>query len=148
MRISAKGRYGLAAMSHLALNYDAGIPITIISISEKMNISKIYLEQVFSLLKRGGLVTSIKGAQGGYQLSREPKAITAYDILAAIETAMLEPADSTVADTQPRLEKALQEMVFQQLDKDIKTSLTKVTLADVLQNVEQQSNPDQLMYFI
>lgn len=148
MRISAKGRYGLAAMSHLALNYDAGIPITIISISEKMNISKIYLEQVFSLLKRGGLVTSIKGAQGGYQLSREPKAITAYDILAAIETAMLEPADSTVADTQPRLEKALQEMVFQQLDKDIKASLTKVTLADVLQNVEQQSNPDQLMYFI
>lgn len=148
MRISAKGRYGLAAMSHLALNYDAGMPTTIISISEKMNISKIYLEQVFSLLKRGGLVISIKGAQGGYQLAREPKEITAYDILAAIETSMMEQADSTVADAQPRLEKALQEMVFQQLDKDIKASLEKVTLSDVLQNVEQQSNSDQLMYFI
>lgn len=148
MRISAKGRYGLAAMSHLAMNYDAGMPITIVSISEKMNISKIYLEQVFSLLKRGGLVSSIKGSQGGYQLSREPKAITAYDILAAIETSMMEQADSTVADTQPHLENALQEMIFQQLDQDIKASLEKVTLADVLQNVEKQSNPDQLMYFI
>ena len=47
MKISAKGRYGLAAMTYLARNYEAGTPITIISISEKLGISKIYLEQVF-----------------------------------------------------------------------------------------------------
>ena len=44
MRISAKGRYGLAAMTHIATNYEAGQPITIVSISEKLGISKIYLE--------------------------------------------------------------------------------------------------------
>ena len=60
MKISAKGRYGLAAMTYLARNYEAGTPITIISISEKLGISKIYLEQVFSLLKRARLVNSIK----------------------------------------------------------------------------------------
>ena len=69
MKISAKGRYGLAAMTYLARNYAAGTPITIVSISEKLGISKIYLEQVFSLLKRARLVNSIKGSQGGYQLA-------------------------------------------------------------------------------
>lgn len=147
MRISAKGRYGLAAMVHLALNYSGGSPITIISISEKMGISKIYLEQVFALLKRGGLVLSLKGSQGGYQLSREPKLITAYDVLSAIETSMMEPADKTVAETQPQLEGALQEMVFGNLDKAIKESLSAVTLADIMQNIEKQAS-EQLMYFI
>ena len=47
MKISAKGRYGLAAMAYLARNFESGTPVTIISISEKLGISKIYLEQVF-----------------------------------------------------------------------------------------------------
>lgn len=148
MRISAKGRYGLAAMVHLALNYSGGNPITIISISEKMGISKIYLEQVFALLKRGGLVLSLKGSQGGYQLSRAPKDITAYDILASIETSMMEPADKTVADTQPKLENALQELVFDRLDDAIRASLAEVNLEDILLDIEKNSSPDQLMYFI
>ncbi|MDD3114585.1 MAG: Rrf2 family transcriptional regulator [Anaerovibrio sp.] len=148
MRISAKGRYGLAAMVHLALNYNSGSPITIISISEKMGISKIYLEQVFALLKRGGLVLSMKGSQGGYQLARSPQEISAYDILASIETSMMEPADKTVADTQPHLENAMQELVFSKLDISVKTALTEVSLEDLLQNIESQSSPEQLMYFI
>lgn len=147
MRISAKGRYGLAAMAHLALNYSGGTPITIISISEKMGISKIYLEQVFALLKRGGLVLSLKGSQGGYQLARPPKEITAYDILASIETAMMEPADKTVEQTQPRLESALQDMVFARLDGAVRAALSEVTLEDIMQNIESQSK-EQLMYFI
>lgn len=148
MRISAKGRYGLAAMVHLALNYSGGSPVTIISISEKMGISKIYLEQVFALLKRGGLVISLKGSQGGYQLARKPQDITAYDILASIETSLMEPADKTVADTQPRLENALQELVFTKLDATVKSSMQEVSLADLLQHIEAQSSPDQFMYFI
>lgn len=90
MKISAKGRYGLAAMTYLARNYEAGTPITIISISEKLGISKIYLEQVFSLLKRARLVNSIKGSQGGYQLAHAPREITAYDVLASIELSLME----------------------------------------------------------
>lgn len=148
MRISAKGRYGMAAMVHLAINYSIGSPITIISISEKMGISKIYLEQVFALLKRGGLVLSMKGSQGGYQLSRSPQEITAYDILAAIETSMMESADKTVADTQPSVELAMQELVFTKLDAAIKKSLQEVTLEDIIQHIENQSSPEQMMYFI
>ena len=90
MKISAKGRYGLAAMTYLARNYASGSPVTIVSISEKLGISKIYLEQVFSLLKRARLVNSIKGSQGGYQLSRAPREITPYDILSSIELSLME----------------------------------------------------------
>ena len=148
MRISAKGRYGLAAMTHLALNYKAGMPITIISISEKMGISKIYLEQVFSLLKRSALVKSSKGAQGGYQLAMAPAEISAFQVLAAIETSLMEATAATVQDTEPLLENTMGKLVFQQLDECVKASLSQVSLEDLVQDVESQKNPEQLMYFI
>lgn len=81
MRISAKGRYGLAAMITLAQESTQDLCTQrVIVIAEKLGLSKIYLEQVFALLKRGKLVTSIKGAQGGCSLSRPAPQINAYEI--------------------------------------------------------------------
>ena len=148
MKISAKGRYGLAAMTHLAMNYEAGLPITIISISDKLGISKIYLEQVFSLLKRARLVHSIKGSQGGYQLARAPREIAVYDILAAIELALVEPAAATTVEKQPALDRAMQAVVFQPLDAAIQAALKKISLDDVLAEAEKQLPAYNLMYFI
>ncbi|ORT98891.1 transcriptional regulator, BadM/Rrf2 family [Anaerovibrio sp. JC8] len=148
MRISAKGRYGLAAMSYLAANYQNGTATTVMHISENLGISKIYLEQVFSLLKRAGLVISIKGSQGGYILNNAPGEITVYDVLTAIETSLIEKTDTTVGEKEPFLDKAMQEVVFSQLDDAIKSSLEAITLEDILNNVEKQKEPDNLMYFI
>lgn len=147
MKISAKGRYGLAAMTYLARNYAAGSPITIISISDKLGISKIYLEQVFSLLKRAQLVTSIKGSQGGYQLARKPREISAYDILSAIELSLMEKAASAT-DKQPELDRALTAKVFEPLDAAIKETLSNVTLDDILTAIDEAKDADSLMYFI
>ena len=99
MKISSKGRYGLAAMIYIAQNGINGECITIISIAERLNISKIYLEQVFSLLKRANLVISVKGAQGGYKLSHSPKEITAREILESIESSLFETTDLTVKES-------------------------------------------------
>lgn len=85
MRISSKGRYAVAAMTELAGAWKRSESLTVLRISETLGISKIYLEQVFSLLKRAQLVNSIKGAQGGYQLAKPPEEITAADILSASE---------------------------------------------------------------
>ena len=148
MKISAKGRYGLAAMTTLAANYAAGTPVTIISISDRLGISKIYLEQVFSLLKRSRLVLSLKGSQGGYQLSRPPKEITAYDVLAAIELALIEKTGASSAGKLPALEQALAVCVYDRLDAAITQTLHTVTLADILTETEKQKGPEQLMYFI
>ena len=147
MKISAKGRYGLAAMTYLACNYAAGTPITIVSISEKLGISKIYLEQVFSLLKRARLVNSIKGSQGGYQLAREPREISAYDILSSIELSLMEKV-SPAAEKMPTLDRALATKVFTPLDDQIKDTLSSVSLDDILTAIEAEKETDSLMYFI
>ncbi len=146
MKISAKGRYGLVAMTHLAQCYESELPITIISISQKLGISKIYLEQVFSLLKRAKLVTSIKGSQGGYQLACSPRNITAYDILAAIELGLME---QTVSESKfPELDKAINENVYNPLDEGISKILKAVTLEDILNAVNKELDASRQMYFI
>lgn len=148
MRISAKGRYGLAAMTYIAANHQAGSPVTIISIAEKLGISKIYLEQVFSLLKRAGLVNSIKGAQGGYQLVAAPQEINVYDVLAAIELSLVEKTEHTVKEQAPALDKALQSSVFSLLDETVKKTLVQINLQDILNETEKEKNAGEFMYFI
>ena len=146
MKVSAKGRYGLISMTYIAQNYDSGTPITIISISKKLGVSKIYLEQVFALLKRAKLVTSIKGSQGGYQLSRKPNETTVYDILSAIELTLMEP---TVSESKvPELDRAINSCVYEPLDKQIGEVLKAVTLEDLLQAVNREMDASSLMYFI
>lgn len=148
MKISAKGRYGLAAMTWLASNFKTGTPVTIIRISEKLGISKIYLEQVFSLLKRAQLVSSIKGSQGGYQLARSPKDISAYDILSAIELSLMEKTAPSTAGKTPALEEALNKLVYEPLDASIAAALQNVSLDNLLAETECQKSADTLMYFI
>ncbi|WP_110954198.1 RrF2 family transcriptional regulator [Anaerosinus massiliensis] len=148
MKISAKGRYGLAAMTHIAQNNQTGDPITIISIAEKLGISKIYLEQVFSLLKRAGLVLSIKGAQGGYQLAVPPQEITVFAVLSAIELALFEQTESTVKEKAPVIDEVMQITVFNTIDQTLEQTLKKITLTDLVNEVEKHKDKDNLMYFI
>lgn len=148
MRISAKGRYALAAMINIAQNYDSGKYITVISISEKLGISKIYLEPIFSLLKRGELVTSVKGAQGGYQLTRTPGQITAYDILSAVELTLFENTEDTVSSKAREIDTAMKALVFNTLDEAVKASLQKTTLSDLVSEAEKHKNEQGLMFYI
>ncbi|MHC6179512.1 RrF2 family transcriptional regulator [Clostridium sp. JNZ X4-2] len=84
MKLSTKGRYGVKAMVDLAIHYSHE-PSSIKSISERQNISEYYLEQLFSSLRKSNLIKSIRGAQGGYILNREPKDITIADIMEVLE---------------------------------------------------------------
>ena len=147
MKISAKGRYGLVAMTHLAQNFGNGTPTTIISISQKLGISKIYLEQVFALLKRSKLVTSIKGSQGGYQLRRKPSETTVYDILSVIELSLVEQT-SSAESLFPELDRAINACVYEPLDKKIFEVLKAITLEDILNAVNKEMDSSSQMYFI
>ena len=71
MKLSTRGRYGLKAMVDLALSYGNG-PVSTASLAAQQGISDAYLEQLISSLRKAGLVTSSRGAQGGYALSRPP----------------------------------------------------------------------------
>ena len=84
MKLSTRGRYGIHAMYDLACNYNAG-PQPIKAIAERQSIPEAYLEQLFAALKRDNLVNSVRGAQGGYTLSRAPEEITVGDVLRTLE---------------------------------------------------------------
>lgn len=146
MKISAKGRYGLAAMTYLAKNYESGALVTTVSISERMGISKIYLEQVFALLKRSHLVNSIKGAQGGYQLARHPREITAYDILSVIELTLMEKAAPAAPNKMPEVDRAIDACIYQPMDKKLWELLAAVSLEDILTEIDKEAA--SLMYYI
>ena len=147
MRISAKGRYALASVVHMAQQRN-GESITLVSISERLGISKIYLEQVFSLLKRGELVTSVKGAQGGYLLSAAPGQISVLDVLTAVETGLFDKTEDTVAEKAPEIEFAMRERAFQALDDAVSASLSQVTLEDLVLASEKYKGDDAAMYYI
>lgn len=148
MRISVKGRYGLASMMYMALKINSSEPVTVASISEKLGISKIYLEQVFSLLKRGGLVSSVKGAQGGYKLARTPQQITAYDVLSAAELALFESTEETVNQKSPETDAAMQALVFSPLGEYVKTALQRTTLYDLAHEAEKHKQEQGHMFYI
>jgi len=148
MRISSKGRYGLAAMISVAQLGNTGEFVTVISIAEKLGISKIYLEQVFSLLKRSKLVTSIKGSQGGYQLSKPADKMTVLEILQAVEISLFEKTDRSVSDEAVDIENALKSLVWDNLDNAIVAALKKVTLADLVAEAEKSKNNEDFMFYI
>ncbi|HOA81450.1 MAG TPA: Rrf2 family transcriptional regulator [Defluviitaleaceae bacterium] len=148
MRISAKGRYAMAALISMAQQYNNGENITVISISEKLGISKIYLEQVFSLLKKAEIVSSEKGAQGGYQLTRPPSQITALDVLEAVETSLFDQAQETVSKKAPDIEETLRLSVFNLLDKNIRQTLSTITIEDLVKETEKHKENNAIMFYI
>lgn len=148
MRLSTKGRYALAAAVSLAQSHGTGDTVTAVSISETLGISKIYLEQVFSLLKRAGLVVSFKGAQGGYLLARAPDQITAFELLSSVETALFDPTEDTVPDKAPELDAAMREIVFGRLDAAVKGVLDGITLEELVSETQRRSTENTQMYYI
>ena len=148
MRISAKTRYGIAALIDMVQNYNSDEYISIISISEKLSISKIYLEQVFSLLKRANIVISTKGSQGGYKLSKPAREIRVLDIFKAFEQILFEKTEATVPNTAQDIEKAMQNIVFDKIDNALEVTLKNITLLDLVNEAEINRSDDSNMYYI
>lgn len=84
MMLSTKGKYGLRAVLDLALHTEESI-ISLSAIADRQDISISYLEQLIAKLKKAGIVNSIRGAQGGYVLSKPPSEISVGEILRALE---------------------------------------------------------------
>jgi len=84
MRLTTKGRYAVTAMLDLALHYKEG-PITLADISQRQGISLSYLEQLFSKLRKNGLVDSTRGPGGGYRLSRDAHEVAVADVITAVD---------------------------------------------------------------
>lgn len=82
--LSTRSRYGLKMMFELALAYGNG-PVSLKDIARKQKLSETYLEQLVAPLRKEGLVNSVRGAQGGYELKKEPNEISVGDIIRILE---------------------------------------------------------------
>jgi len=132
MRISTKGRYGLAAMTILAQKNGYH---TAEYVSNQLGVSKIYMEQVFAMLKKAGLISSQKGSSGGYILSDKHENITIYQILKATESSLFEPTQSNIAgENFKNIESILVQKVWQPIDSTLEKLLSSITLEDLATN--------------
>ncbi|MDR0984565.1 MAG: Rrf2 family transcriptional regulator [Ruminococcus sp.] len=136
MKISAKGRYSLAALVQVAKVTESGQLATVAEISSGLGISKIFLEQAFSELKKAKILTSVKGAKGGYSLNPNISKLTVYDILQAVDNSLFLPTEKTVENIPTE---ATLEMVWNKLDKSVGDVLGGITLADLVDYEEEQN---------
>lgn len=133
MKISTKGRYALRLMLDLA-QHNTGEMIRIKDISERQNISEKYLEQIITSLKRSGYVKSLRGAQGGYRLAKEPKEYTVGMILRLTEGNMAPVSClEDEANECPRAEHCTSLRLWKMLDEAVKGVIDHVTLQDMLE---------------
>ncbi|MDR3048738.1 MAG: Rrf2 family transcriptional regulator [Elusimicrobiota bacterium] len=146
MRLSSKSTYALSCIMFMGKNKASKKQVTITELSDRLEISKIYLEQVFALLKRAKLVTSTKGAQGGYSLSKQPKNMTVYEILYATEISMFEKTPKSKSQDDSTIEQTLRKTVYCKLDDAVENTLSKITLADLLTELETIESEEGYMY--
>lgn len=142
MKLSTKGRYGLRAMIDLA-RYSEEEPVSIGSVAARQDISERYLEQLVALLKKAGLVKSIRGATGGYVLAKKEEEISVGDILRALEGS-LEPVKCAAfysEDGCTAADGCVTKYVWQKINDSINQTVNEIML-DELVRESKNLNPE------
>ncbi len=135
MRLTTKGRFAVTAMLDLALN-EADKPVTLAGISERQAISLSYLEQLFSRLRRQGLVTSVRGPGGGYRVAKSHNEISVSNIITAVD----ELIDATQCGGKEDCHdegRCMTHDLWASLNNRILDYLSGVTLAELVENQRQ-----------
>jgi Rrf2 family iron-sulfur cluster assembly transcriptional regulator len=128
MTLSSKDRYAIIAMFELATR-DGTTAMPLVELSRILNVSVSYLEQLFSALRRAGLVASRRGPTGGYLLGREPDEISISDIVAAIRGWEDGPEDARQPNPADRVNGIT---LWSRLSGQLYAFLNGITLADLL----------------
>lgn len=144
MKISSRGRYGIRLLVDLAEN-SAGGHVTLSSVAERQNVSVRYLEQVAIILRRAGIVRSVKGAQGGYALCGNPEEIIIGDVLRSLEGDMLIVDPPLPGERETKYSQTVRRVVFERLNKLIASIIDSQTLDSLCHN---KAARERYMYFI
>ena len=142
MIISSKGKYGLVALMDICL-YSGSEAVTLKSVSKRQYISERYLEQIFSILRKGGIITSKKGAQGGYFLARTAADITVGEILNILEGDL-----KIVSPSEERndIECFMQKNIWNNINRQIEEYFDSVTLEALVKDYIE--GKIAIMYYI
>jgi len=141
MRLTTKGRFAVTAMIDVALNGTRG-PVTLAAVSERQRISLSYLEQLFGKLRRHGLVESVRGPGGGYNLARPADQVSVADVILAVD----EPIDATQCGGRENCHddrRCMTHDLWAALSAHIFSFLRSVTLAQLVAEQRQKQAEKQ-----
>ncbi|MHB8171542.1 MAG: RrF2 family transcriptional regulator [Thermincolia bacterium] len=150
MKLSTKGHYGLKAMFDLAQHYGQG-PIPLKSVAERQELSEHYLEQLISGLRKAGLVKSVRGAQGGYALAKEPANIKVGDVIRVLEgpIAPVDCVNDADTDCCQKADHCVTRNVWEKVKVSITDVLDSITLEDMCKDAEKARLANNYyMYYI
>ena len=131
MKISTKGRYGLRALVDLA-GHDNGEPIALASIAQRQKLSLNYLEQVFSVLRKAGIVKSLKGVNGGYRLAKKADDITVKEVLEVLEGKFSIVDEYAQEKGTDDVQEAIKTLVWDQINTRVNQLLEEKTLKQLM----------------
>ena len=140
MRLTTKGRFAVTAMIDVAMR-SGDAPVTLAGISERQRISLSYLEQLFGKLRRSGLVDSVRGPGGGYQLARPTQEVSVADIIRAVD----EPIDATQCGGRENCHddrRCMTHELWAGLNAHIFGFLNGVTLAELVRQQQPKTASD------
>ena len=144
MRISTKGEYGLLAVVDLAMQPE-GTAVQAVQIAERQGIPKQYLDQLMLILRKAGLIESVRGRQGGYKLARPARTITLLDVTVALEGPLTNTNFKTSRSRKYGVQHILRE-IWEGLSRDTCTRLHGTTIEDICH--QYQNFSDAAMYEI
>ena len=144
MKISTKGRYALRLMLDLAM-HNTGSPVSLKDVAKRQGISDKYLEQIISVLNRAGYVKSVRGAQGGYMLRKDPEEYTVGMILRLTEGSLAPVAciedDEVNCDRQ---ENCVTLILWKKINDAVSSVVDHTTLQDLV-DWQREKNGDYVI---
>lgn len=142
MKISTKGRYGLRAVIDIAIHGESE-PVSLSDIAIRQNLSISYLEQLIAKLKKANIVTSVRGAKGGYSLAAPQDKISVGDILRALE-GDLSPVNCSevIENGEPCKDsgQCITKVVWRRISDSINNAVDNLMLSDLLKDTEPEQN--------
>lgn len=136
MRLTTKGRFAVTAMIDVAMHGGRG-PVTLAAVSARQRISLSYLEQLFGKLRRSGLVDSVRGPGGGYNLAKPADQISVADVILAVD----EPIDATQCGGRENChdsQRCMTHDLWVELNATVHGFLSRVTLAQLVEKQRLQ----------
>lgn len=146
MKISTKGQYGLRALVDLAAHAGER-PVLLSDIAERQQLSKRYLERLFTMLRDRGIVRTLRGAAGGYLMAREPREVTVAEVLEVLE-GPLAPVDCLADQKECKIrDLCITHELWVELEESIRQTLARITLDDLRRRyLEMKKNQTQMYY--
>ncbi len=139
MKISTKGRYALRLMLDLAL-YSDGEPVALRDVSERQDISDKYLEQIVTPMSRAGLVRSVRGAGGGYLLTRAPQEYTVGEILRVQEGSLAPVTCAENGSCCCKTGHCVTQEVWEKINQAVSGVVDNMTLQDLVDRCHEKED--------